>query len=297
MHMKLSRKTNEALEAYIMLLPTVIGFLIISAGPIIAALLLSFTDYDFFKWPPNWVGLKNYVDLFNLPLFSKIVINTLYYCLLTIIPSAFFGLLLASILNIKITGITIFRGIFFWPVIASMAAVSLTWVYLLNPQIGLVNYILQFINIKGLPWLGSTTWAMPSLALVFVWKWVGFYMIILLAGLQDIPNELYESSMIEGANIFHKMRYITLPMISPTLFFVFIMATIASFQIFDQIFIMTNNAGPAYSTLTLSYYVYQNAFQWLHMGFACTVGVILFLIIFIFSFIQIRSQNKWVFYR
>lgn len=296
MYKPISKKTQEALEAYAMLLPTIIGFLIISAGPIIGAFLLSFTNYEF-KWPPQWVGLKNYIDLFNMPLFLKIIQNTLYYSLLTVIPSAFFGLLLALLINTKVKGITVFRTIYFWPVVASMAAVSLTWKFLLNPQIGLVNYLLDAINIKGPQWLGSTQWTMPSLALVFVWKWVGFYMIILLAGLQDIPEDLFEASTIDGANIFHKMRHIILPMISPTLFFVFVMATIASFQLFDQVLIMTYEAGPAYSALTLSYFVYQNAFQWMRMGFASAVGVILFLLVFVFSLVQMRLQNKWVFYR
>lgn len=296
MRKDITRKTREAIEAYVMLLPTIIGFLLISAGPILIAILLGFTDAKF-KWPPNWIGIRNYQLLFSNPLFPKIILNSLYYSVLTVVPSAVFSFLLALLVNNKVKGIAIFRAAYFWPVVASMAAVSVIWKFMLNPQIGLMNYALQYIGIKGPIWLGTTQWVIPSLALTFVWKWVGFYMIILLAGMQDIPEDLYEASIIDGANGFQKILHITFPMVSPTLFFVIVISTIASFQLFDQVMIMTNDAGPAYSALTLSYYVYQNAFQWGKMGYACSIGVILFVIVFLFSSFQMRLQNKWVFYR
>lgn len=295
MKYKNTARIKEGLTAYAMLIPTILGMAFYSVGATIGAMALSVTDYSI-RWPPNFVGIKNFVDFFHNRLFGKIILNTFQSALMNIVPCVLFALLLALLVNQKIPGVKFYRMVYFWPVVASMAAVSLLWGFLLSPEFGLVNYLLSTIGIDGPAWFGSTKWALPSVSVIFVWKLVGYYMTMLLVGLQNIPQSLYESAMLDGVGPFQRTLHITLPLLSPTLFMVIIMACIASFQVFDPILVLGLNGGPAHATKTLSYYIYQSAFQNLKMGYASAVSVVLFLIVGILSMIQFKLQNKWVFY-
>lgn len=293
--MQKKRSTIETRDAYVMLLPTLIGLVVFSFGATFGAIALSFTNYSI-KWPPQFVGITNYVNFFGNKLFGQIISNTALYIAITVIPCAVFSFLLALLINRPMKGINLFRTAYFWPVLISMTAAALVWRFLLNPQFGLVNYLLSKIGVKGPRWFSSTQWALIGVAIIFVWKSVGYYMIILLAGLQNIPQELYESAMLDGAGALQRTRYITLPMISPTLFFVMIMLCIGAFQVFDPILVISPTGGPANATTTLSFYVYQNAFTFLKMGYASSVAVVLFILVLAVSAIQFALQDRWVFY-
>jgi len=288
-------RRTEALQAYVLLLPTLLGMAFLSVGATIGAIALGFTDYSV-KWPPNFIGLNNYRLLFTNRIFPTVIRVTFTSALINVVPCVLIALLLALLVNQPIRGARFWRAVYFWPVVGSMTAISLLWGFLLNPQFGLVNYLLATLGVRGPDWFSSTRWSIVAIGIIFVWKNVGYYMTMLLAGLQGIPESLYESAMIDGAGPFRRTFSITLPMLSPSLFFVTIMACIASFQVFDPILVTGLNGGPAHSTTTLSYYVYQNAFQFMKMGFASACATVLFLIIAAFTLLQFKLQDKWVFY-
>jgi len=283
------------LEPYFYLAPTIIGLLLFSAGAVIMSFLISFTKWDVIN-PPKFIGFQNYLIIFQSELFWKIFCNTFYYVILNVPPSIVIPLIIAVLLNQKLKGINIFRSIYFLPVISSIVAIALVWSWLYNPEFGLINYVLKkFFNIDGPRWLEDENWAMPAMVIMNVWKSMGYNMVLFLAGLQNIPDSLYEVSEIDGASGIKKFFNITLPLISPTTFFVFIITIISSFQVFEQTYILTKG-GPANSTLTLSYYIYQNAFLYLRMGYSSALSYILFGIIFIITLLQFKYQKKWVHY-
>ena len=282
-------------EAYLYLLPALIGFIVFQAGAMIYTFVISFTEWDIIT-SPKWVFLEQYSRIIHDALFWKVVWNTLYYIMLVVPLNLILSLSLALIVNKKLKGITIFRSIYFVPVVASMVAVAVVWGYLLESRFGAINYyLLLLFHVKGPNWLGSTTWALPSLALVSIWKGAGFNMVILLAGLQGIHQELYEAAKIDGANKLHQFRYVTLSLLSPTIFFVLIISVVSSFQVFDLTYIITQG-GPAYSTLTLSFWTYQHAFAWFQIGRAAALAIVLFLVMVIFTLLQFKYQRRWVFY-
>jgi multiple sugar transport system permease protein len=257
--------------------------------------LISFSDWEIIS-TPRWVGLANYVNMFKSEIFWRVLWNTLYYVILNVPFNIIIPLLAALLLNQKLKGIKFFRTIYFLPVVSSMVAVALVWSWLYKPEYGLLNFLLKKIfGIQGPGWLESETWAMPAMVIVSVWKNMGYNMVIFLAGLQNIPESFYEVSDIDGASGFRKFFNITLPLLSPTTFFVLIITIIGSFQVFEQTYILTKG-GPANSTLTLSFYIYQNAFQYFRMGYSAAMSYILFAIIFIITLVQFRYQKKWVFY-
>ncbi|HQJ75395.1 MAG TPA: sugar ABC transporter permease [Bacteroidota bacterium] len=283
------------LEPYFYLAPTIIGLLLFSAGAVIMSFLISFTKWDVIN-PPKFIGFQNYLIIFQSELFWKIFGNTFYYVILNVPPSIVIPLIIAVLLNQKLKGINIFRSIYFLPVISSIVAIALVWSWLYNPEFGLINYVLKkFFNIDGPRWLEDENWAMPAMVIMNVWKSMGYNMVLFLASLQNIPDSLYEVSEIDGASGIKKFFNITLPLISPTTFFVFIITIISSFQVFEQTYILTKG-GPANSTLTLSYYIYQNAFLYLRMGYSSALSYILFGIIFIITLLQFKYQKKWVHY-
>ncbi len=286
---------RECAKAYLMLAPMLIGFVIVSIGAILGAVILSFTDYSI-AWPPKFVGLKNYIKLFSQPLLPKILLNSLYYVVLTTIPTVIVSFLFALLLDCKVRGSAFFRAVIFWPVIASMTAVSLIWMFLLNGNFGIVNYLLGLIGIEGPQWLSRPALTLPVFAFIYLWRHLGYYMTIMLGGLQGIPSELYESALLDGAGYWKRTLHVTLPLVSPTIFYVLIMVVIYGFQVFDQIMIISKDGGPAYSGLTLSFYIYQNAFANGQMGYASAAGTILFLIVMVFSLVQFKLQKKWVYY-
>jgi multiple sugar transport system permease protein len=286
---------SQWLEALPYLLPTIIGFFVFVLGPVVASFLLSFTQWDILT-PPKWIGLGNYEKMFfDMPLFWKTLRNTFYYTILYVPASVVLPLLVAVVTNQRLRGITFYRSVYFLPVVTSTVAVALVWQWLYNPEFGPINYLLGLAGIKGPGWTTSPQWAMPAIVVMSVWQGLGYNMVIYLAGLQGIPEEFYEAAAIDGATSWRRFAHITVPLISPTTFFVLIISIIGSFQVFEQTYILTQG-GPAYSTLTISFYIYQQAFQWFHMGFGAALSYVLFVIILVFTLIQFKVQRRWVFY-
>ncbi len=288
-------RTFRVLEPYLYLLPTLIGLALFSAGAVAVSFLMSFTHWDIIS-SPEWIWLENYITLWQSDLFWEVVWNTVYFILLAVPLSVVASLALALAANTTLKGIVFFRTAYFLPVVSSMIAVALVWSWIYNPEYGLLNYLLDlFFGIRGPAWLDSTSWALPAMVIVTVWKGLGYSMVIFLAGLQNIPQELYHAATIDGAGVWKKFRHITLPMLSPTTFFVLVITLINSFQVFEQTYVLTKG-GPANSTLTMSYYIYQNAFQFFQMGKAAALSYVLFAAIFVVTLVQFRIQKRWVFY-
>ena len=287
-------------EGYLFLLPNIGGFLIFTAFPVIAALTLSLFNWDLLT-PPVFIGADNFRELFRDTQFHRVFWNTSYFTLVTVPLRVILSLLLALALNQRIRGIFVYRTIYFLPVISSLVAAALIWQWILNGSFGLLNSFIWraagWIGITAHPpdWLNSTRWAMPAVMVLNLWKNVGFTTVIYLAGLQAIPEGLYEVAELDGAGTWVKFRKITIPMISPSTFFVLIMSFIWAFQVFDEAYIMTEG-GPAFATTTIVYYLYLNAFRWFRMGKAAAIAWILFMIIFVFTAFQMYYQRRWVYY-
>jgi multiple sugar transport system permease protein len=290
-----AQRRREVIEAYLYLLPTFVGLILFSLGAIVVSVGISFTDWNILQ-PPHWVGLSNYVRLFSTPLNWQVFGNTLYYMGVIVPVGTALALGLALALNWGLRGIVLLRSLYFLPVISSTVAVSLVWGWLYNQQFGLINYLLSLVGITGPAWLADTRTAMPAVIIMSIWKGLGYNMVIFLAGLQGIPQELYEAAAIDGAGAWARFRYVTLPLVSPTTFFVVVLSTIAAFQVFDQTYVMTGG-GPAYSTTTLALFIYQNAFQWFHMGYAAALSYVLFAAVAVVTLVQFRVQGRFVFYR
>ncbi len=292
--MKQSR-VLRILEPYLYLFPTIIGLVLFSAGAVAASFFMSFTRWDMVT-SPEWVWLDNYVNLWHSDLFWEVFRNTFYFVVLAVPLSIVCSLAMALLANTGLRGITLFRTVYFLPVVSSMIAVALVWSWIFNPEYGLLNYLLRLLfGVQGPAWLDSTAWALPAMVIVTVWKGLGYSMVIFLAGLQNIPQDLYNAATIDGAGVWKKFRHITLPMLSPTTFFILVITLINAFQVFEQTYVLTKG-GPANSTLTLSYYIYQNAFQFFQMGKAAAVAYVLFAIVFGVTLVQFRVQKRWVFY-
>ena len=291
---------REAFAAFLFLLPNIIGFIVFTTGPVIASFGISLLEWNILN-PPRWLGLENYTTMVRDVEFWRSLKATFYYTLGSVPLGIVLALALALALNQKIRGIAFYRTIYFIPVVSSMVAVSLMWRWMYNPTSGMLNYILSsFFNFFHLPirppdWLQSTTWAMPAIIFMSVWKGLGYNIVLYLAGLQGIPSHLYEAAEIDGASNWHRFWHITLPLLTPTSFFILIMSFIGSFQIFEQAYIMTQG-GPARATVTTVYYIYENGFRWYKMGYASAVAWALFALIMAVTLIQWKYQERWVFY-
>ncbi|OED35692.1 hypothetical protein AB834_04290 [PVC group bacterium (ex Bugula neritina AB1)] len=275
-----NRHIRETLSAYLFILPNFLGFLAFTLIPVGASLALAFMEWDLLS-PPTFVGLENFKKLYNDPFFWKYTKNTLIFMIG--IPFEMLGaLVVAMFMSQKIRGIKFFRTIYFLPTICSGVAISILWMWMYNPNFGLFNYFLSKIGIEGPHWLTDEFWAKPSLMIIAFWTTIGGQnMILYLAGLHGIPPELYEAADIDGASTFQKIRHITWPMLAPTTFFIFIMSVIGGFQGgFASAYVMTGG-GPNGSTTTISYYIYNNAYQWFNMGYASAIAWVLFLFIFV----------------
>lgn len=290
----LTYNQEQKLWSIFFLAPYVIGLLVFWIGPVIASIFISFTKWELVG-SPVWVGFNNYKQLFSDEIFIKSLINTAYYTILSVPLSMICSLLLAVAMNQKLKGIVVFRTAFFMPYISSMVAVALLWSWIYNPQYGILNYFLELIGIPGQNWLGDPKWAMPALVFMSVWKGLGYNMMIWLAALQGIPEDLYEAARIDGANKWQQFKNITVPLLSPTTFMLLILSIINSFKVFEQSYIMTKG-GPAHATMTMVLYIYSNAFEWLKMGYASAMAYILAIIILVLTVIQLRLQKKWVHY-
>ncbi len=291
-----SLKQREERDFYLAIGLWLIGFILFTGGPILASLIFSFTDWTGVNLSAaKFVGLQNFQKLlFEDKLFWIATRNTFYYSFGSVLLGTSGALVVALLLNQKLPGSTLLRVIYYLPSVASGVAISILWIWLFNPQSGLVNYLLSLVGIKGPLWLGSQTWAIPALIIKSLWG-IGTNMVILLAGLQGIPVPLYEAARIDGASKWHEFRNITLPMLSPVLLFVLIVSTIASLQIFTDVRVMTQG-GPGTATYVFVYFIYQTAFEYLKMGYSSALAWILFMIIFVLTLLQLWASQRWVYY-
>jgi multiple sugar transport system permease protein len=277
-------------EGYLFLLPNTVGFLVFTAVPILAALALSFTDFNLIRW--NWVGWSNYLWLLRDEVVRQALANTLLLTAFTTPIRVVLSLFLAVLLNNRLRGIVAYRTAFFLPVVSDSVAISFVWVWLLDGNVGLVNYLLRALGLPAAPnWTDSTTWALPAVMLVDLWKNVGFTTLIYLAGLQSIPANLYDAASIDGAGWWQRLRHITVPLVSPTTFFVTTLSLIWSFQSFEIPWSMFGG-GPARATTTLGILIYQTGFDARRMGRATALAFLLFALVLVVTLIQGWLQRR-----
>jgi len=275
--------------------PAIIGLLLFVAYPVLASLYYSFTSYSFFG-DFKWIGLINYADLFSDDNWWMSLGNTVYILIFSVPLGIVVALGLALLLNIKTRAQAIYRTIFYIPSILPIVAAAVVWNYVLNPQYGIFNNMLNAIGITGPGWLSSPYWAKPALIIISLWG-VGNLMIILLAGLQDVPHDMHDAARVDGAGPWERFRHVTLPFLSPHLLFALVTGLIAGFQYFTPVFVLTNgNGDPAGSTLIAPLYLYQNAFRFFKVGYASAMGWILFLIIVILTVLVFRFVGRRVYY-
>lgn len=287
-------KKKESRAAMLFLAPNIIGFLVFTVGPILYAVYLSLTDWNMVR-SPVFTGLGNFIKLFRDPRFYQALKNTMVYTAGTVPVLIVLSLLLAVLVNSKVKGISIFRTMIFIPVVASTVGSAMLWQWLLANDIGIVAYLLKTFGIKAPQFLTSSKWAMFSVILYTIWKQLGYNMVILLGGLQAIDITYYDAARVDGAGAVRRFFNITIPMLTPTLFFTVIMGVINSLQVFDQTHVLTKG-GPNYATTTIVYYVYVEAFTNMKMGYACAASIILFLIILLITLFQWKGQERWVHY-
>ncbi len=286
--------TEERRAALGFLAPSLVLFLVFAALPVLASFGISFTRWDLFT-TPSFVGLENYFKILTDPIFHTVLRNTTLFVLGTVLVQMGLALGLALLLNNRVPGQAFFRVVYFLPVVSPSVAVALVWAWILNENFGLLNAFLSSIGVHNPPhWLSSTQWALPALMIVSIWQGAGYSMVLFLAGLQNIPQDVYEAGALEGAVGWKKFRYLTMPLLSPTTFFVLTIQVIFSFQVFDLAFVMTDG-GPSNATNTVVFYIYQNAFRFYRMGYAAAAWL-LFIVIFVVTIVQYRLQNRWVHY-
>lgn len=273
--------------------PWLVGFILFTAGPILISLWASFTDWDLLT-EAKWVGLENYRNLTTDPTFIQSIKVTLAYTALYVPLDLIGGLLLALLVRPRLKGIGVFRTIFYLPTVFSGVAFVVVWLWMLNPNGGLVNLVLGWFGIEGPRWLLDPKFALWSLVMMSFWGW-GRSMALYLGGMQSIPGELYEAAAMDGAGSIRQFFKITLPLLSPTIFFNLVLSIIATFQSFTSAFVATNG-GPLDSTLFLVLYIYRQAFEFFHMGYAAALAWVLFAIILVLTLLLLRSQKFWVFY-
>ena len=281
---------KEKIMGLIFVTPLLVGFLVFSAYPLVSSIYLSFTDYNIYT-KPNFIGFQNYINLLNDARFWKIMKNTVLYVAGNVPLQVVLSLLLANLLNKKLRGITIFRTAFYIPVITSWVAAGVTLRWILASEVGLLNTLLWSIfHVKGPAWLTDPRWAMISVIMANVWKGVGFNTMLYLAGLQDIPEEINDAALVDGTTKIQRFFYITIPLLRPTTFFVSAMAIINSFQVFDNVYVMTGG-GPMDATRVIVYHLYQVGFLFLRMGEASAIAWVLFVIIFSISYFRWRQSG------
>ena len=284
---------TEARDGYLFILPWIFGFIIFTAGPMLASLYISFTRWEIVT-PSVWVGAAQYVKLFNDDRFWLSLYNTSYYVFIGVPLHLFMALLAALAVNLNLRGIKFFRTAYYVPSLTPVVANSILWVWIFHPNWGLANAFLEWIGLEGLYWLQDPRLAKPALIVMSFWS-IGGQMVILLAGLKGIPVELYEAASIDGANWWGRFWRITLPLLTPALFFNLIIAIIGAFQVFTQAYIMTEG-GPNYSTLFYLLYLFRAAFENFRMGYASAMAWVLFVIVLLFTIIQFALSDRWVFY-
>lgn len=292
--MYIGRGWRKTITICFFLAPTVAGFLLFSLTPILRSSYLAFTSWNILQ-PPTWVGTENFRQLLLSEEFWRVMRNTGVYIVLYLPLILLASLAVAALLNRDFRGVTVYKVLFFLPVLTSWVAGSLIWRWILNYRYGIVNIYLGYLGIHGPAWLDDPKWAMFGVVLASVWKDMGFFGLIFLAALRGINQEYYEAAQIDGAGGWRRFLHITLPLVSPTTFFVLVNCLINSFQVFAQVMVMTQ-AGPAGATQVIMERIYRYAFQFYKMGYAAALSWMLFIFIFVMTWIQWKLQKKWVNY-
>lgn len=313
-------RANQQSEGYLFILPSLIGFIVFVIFPIVASLVLSFYRWDLLT-TPEFIGTRNYVELATTdPLMGQVLFNTFFY-MLTIAPSQLvLGFVLALALNSGLRGAGFYRMIYFMPVVTSIVAAAMVFQFLLNRDTGILSswmwwgveklFELDFVTsneavanfvrtyLSPPDWLNDPQWAKPGVVLLTLWKNVGFTMVIYLAALQGVPDSLYEAAKVDGASVWQRIRHITIPLVSPTTFFLLVIQMLGAFQIFEEPFVMTANTQGQLppSSMSIVIYIFQNAFSFQRMGKAAAIAWVLFGIVFVITLLQLRLQNRWVHY-
>jgi multiple sugar transport system permease protein len=299
----MKRSQSDFVAGFLFASPYLFGLLVFAIYPIAMSFYYSFTRYDIFS-QPEWVGWDNYIELFSDRFFWTSILNTLYYTLISVPLGMMVALLLALLLNVKVGGQSFFRTIFFLPSITPMIAASLLWLWIFNARFGLLNSVLKPLidsmndllgsNLNTPGWLADPVWSKPALILMSIWG-VGGTMVLYLAALQDVPQTLYEVAELDGANPLRKFLSVTLPMISPVLFFTFVMGLIAAFQVFLQAYVMTAG-GPGDSTLFYCLYLFNNGFLYFRLGYASAMAWILFIMVILVTIFVFKTSGRYVYY-
>ena len=287
---------REALTGYLFILPTLIGFFVFVLGPMIATFVLSFTDYDLFS-APRFNGLENFTRLFEDSRLLLVYRNTFIFAIAAVTGNVGLGLALAVLLNRRLPGIlrTIIRSAYFFPSLVGLVFVAMIWQFLYQRDFGIINYYLGFLGIEPIRWLSSREWVIPSIVILDVWKNVGFAMLICLAGLQNIPSDYYDAASVDGANGWQAFRKITIPLLSPTLFFLITLYSIGALKVFDSIAVLTNG-GPGDASRSVVMYIYELGFKSFDMGYGSAVSLTLLIIIAVMTIVQFRLARFWVHY-
>jgi multiple sugar transport system permease protein len=292
------RKNKDNLVAYIFLLPALVGFIAFIIIPFVSSLILSFTEWNFVSGLSGikFIGLNNFKELFNDPWFKSSFTNNVVFSITVVPISLILGLIIAAIIQKYVYASNLIKVMIFMPYISSVVAVAIVWMVMLQPSYGPVNQFLGSMGIINLPkWLADIKWALPTLIIISIWQGIGYYVIIYIGGLNSIPKDLYESAKIDGATFWDKFFRISVPLVSPTTFFLAITGIIASFKVFDLISVLTDG-GPGTSTTVVAYYMYKTAFRYQRMGYASAMASVVFLIIFIITILQWQGQKRLVIY-
>ncbi|MHB0877340.1 MAG: carbohydrate ABC transporter permease [Anaerolineae bacterium] len=290
---RLNRRQSDALAGYLLASPWIFGFITLTAGPMVFSLILSVLKTDLIT-PWKFVGLGNFRTLFADDLFYKCLVNTAYFSVFSVVLGLIGSLGLAFLMNVPLKGVRLYRTIYYLPAVLPGAPVALLWLQIFSPERGLANAVLKILGLTPLKWIYNEQLAMPCLILMSLWG-IGSSLIIYLAGLQGIPKDLYEAAEIDGAGWAPKLTRVTLPMLSPTIFFNLIMSIIGSFQVFTASFVMTGG-GPDNATLTYVLYLYRNAFSYFKFGYASALAWVLFFIILALTSFVLKSSPAWVYY-
>jgi multiple sugar transport system permease protein len=287
---------NEERWAWLFLAPTILGLAVLSAGPIAAALGISLTAWDLLT-PPEFVGLDNFAGLLSDDRFLIALRNTTFFTVVSVPLGLLLALALALALDRSIRGIAWIRTAYFLPVVTSTIAIALVWMWIYSPDDGLLNQALQAVGLPAQRWITDPFWAMPAIVAMSVWQGLGVNIIIFLAGLQAIPRELLDAADVDGAGRWQRFRHVTLPLLTPSVFFTGILSLIGAFQVFDQVYVLARPGQPTSATITVVYFIYENGFRNFKMGYASAASWVLFLIVAILTVVYFRSQRRWVHYQ
>lgn len=289
----MSFRLRRNLTAYLMLLPTLVLTAVFVIYPVIDSFLISFYKWDMLSASKPFVGLQNYKHIFADPLFQRALVNTVLYVVIFVPVVLILGLITASLLNTRIRFLGVFRTAFFIPYVTSLAASGIVWQWIFNDQFGLLNYLLQLVGLPTQNWLQNPHWTLFNIITLSVWQNLGYVAVIFLAGLQNISREYYEAASVDGARPFQQFLHVTVPLLSPTTYFLLVLTTIEAFKVFLQVYTLYGaSPGPNNSGMTLLYYMFNKGFSDYHMGYATASAYVLFLIIFIFTLLQMSFSRR-----